>query len=65
MAIFKRAKIKMGGQEIRKAEPKELDMETIERIVGRIEQMALDYDIPYPSGGELRPWQKEIMMNGH
>ena len=38
-----------------------MSMEKIKMINARLEQMALDYDIPYPTGGELRGWQTEIM----
>lgn len=45
-----------------KKEVKPLSMETIKTINDRIEQMALDYDIPYPSGGELREWQLRLLQ---
>ena len=50
-------------RKVKKEEPKPLSMETIKAINSRIEQDALDYDIPYPSGGELREWQLRIMQN--
>ena len=52
----------LGVRSKKKEEPKPLSMETIEKINSRIEQMALDYDIPYPSCGELREWQLAEMQ---
>lgn len=60
MAAIKARRIRKERNE--RLEPKELSLETIQRINDRIEKAALDYDIPYPSGGELREWQLRIMQ---
>lgn len=53
----------LGMKGYKKEEPKRLSLETIKEINSRIEQMGLDYDIPYPSGRELREWQLECIKN--
>jgi hypothetical protein len=46
----------------KKEEPKAMSAEKIKEINKRIEQMALDYDLPlYELTLEPKEWQKELM----